>query len=58
MDERKGWRTLQDCFEGCFAFETAWGRSGLEYAGVAIAKARARWNRWQRELDEQGYFTA
>lgn len=46
---------LQDLFEGCFEFETAWQMAG--YGREQREQARRIWDRWTREMDEEGSYT-
>ena len=43
---------LADCFEGCWDKESALELLGLEASPIASAL----WDRWQSQMDEQGYY--
>ena len=45
--------TLRDLFEGCVDLNTAWQMANIE----DYAEAAKVWNRWQREMDEKGFYT-
>jgi hypothetical protein len=55
-DQQK--ETLRDCFEGCMPFEYALGAADIDGNNIgACSKALATWQRWNREMDEEGYYT-
>jgi hypothetical protein len=47
---------LRDLFEGCFDFQSAWQMAGINTKAEFTA-AKRTWNRWQRQMDERGYYT-
>jgi hypothetical protein len=48
--------TLRDLFEGCFDFQSAWQMAGINNK-KAFYHAKRTWSRWQRQMDERGYYT-